>query len=146
MLLVLDLEKHFLHSLVLVSVWTKRCELESGTQEPDPEPPGITLQTGYPPNSGSYYLWAQFSKEQTANLIFKHGSQNIWKNQITGPKTAGPFPVFHDHKAPRFPDLHGLFNKGFLSAPNRAPLFTEFSFPWGRYFPFILENLEGWSL
>jgi hypothetical protein len=66
--------------------------------------------------------------------------------EIKGPKTAGSFSVFHGHKAPRFPDLHGQFNKGFLSAPNRTPLSTEFSFPRGRYFPFILENVEGWSL
>jgi hypothetical protein len=114
--------------LVLVPVWTKWCELESGSQEPDPEPPVIILQTRYPPNSDSYNFWAQFSKEQIASLIYKHGSQNIWKNQITGPKTAGSFAIFHGHKAPRFPDLHGQFNKGFLSAPNRAPLLTEFSF------------------
>jgi len=146
MVLVPSLAKHFLHSLVLVPVWTKWCELESGSQEPDPEPPVIILQTRYPPNSDSYNLWAQFPKEQIASLIYKHGSQNIWKNQITGPKTAGSFAIFHGHKAPRFPDLHGQFNKGFLSAPNRAPLLTEISFPRDRYFPSILENLEGWSL
>jgi len=127
MVLVPNLAKPFLQSLVLVPVWTKWCELESGSQEPDPEPPVITLRTGYPPNSCSYYLEAQFSKEQTASLIYKHdSSQNIWKNQITGPKTAGSFPVFHHHEAPRFPDLHVLFNKGFLSTPNRAPLLTNF--------------------
>ncbi len=96
--------------------------------------------------ASSDYLEAQFSKEQRASLIYKHGSQNIWKNQITGPKAACSFAVFHDNKSPRFPDLHGLFNKGFLSPPNRSPLLAEISFPRGRYFPLLLENLECQSL
>jgi hypothetical protein len=52
MVLIPNLAKHFFHNLILVSVPTSWCQLESQLQEPDPEPPVITLQTVYPPNTG----------------------------------------------------------------------------------------------
>jgi len=68
-------------------------------------------------------------KEQRASLICKHGSQTNWKNQITCSKAPCSFPVFHGKKAPKFPFLHGLFNKGFLSPWTEHPCWQKFLFP-----------------
>jgi hypothetical protein len=49
---IADLAKHFFHGPALVPVPTSLCQLRSRLQEPDPEPPVLTLQTGYPHNTG----------------------------------------------------------------------------------------------
>jgi hypothetical protein len=56
MILIPNLAKHFFLSLVLVPVPTSWCQLRSGLQERNPEPPGFTLQTGYPHNAGQNLL------------------------------------------------------------------------------------------
>jgi hypothetical protein len=51
-----NVAKHFFLSLVLVPIPTSQCQLRSGLQESNPEPPGFTLRTGYPHNTGQNLL------------------------------------------------------------------------------------------